>query len=109
MPFDDFEANLKVLRSLGNRLYITLPNHKALLVLHGCRECPNSAARKLAPLTWKFRWRKISSPCISGKLVLPPAQDVVSFRLWYETCIPVSNHVVTRLIPGMLCFMLPAG
>jgi SAM-dependent methyltransferase len=31
MPFEDFEPNLRTLRSLGNRLYLTLPNHKALL------------------------------------------------------------------------------
>jgi SAM-dependent methyltransferase len=31
MPFEEFEPNLKMLRALGERLYLTLPNNKALL------------------------------------------------------------------------------
>jgi hypothetical protein len=31
MPFEQFATNLKVLHALGDRLYLTLPNHRALI------------------------------------------------------------------------------
>jgi SAM-dependent methyltransferase len=50
MPFDDFESNLRTLRSLGKRLYLTLPNHKALMGfawLPRLPKIPNSQAGSL--------------------------------------------------------------
>jgi SAM-dependent methyltransferase len=50
MPFEDFEPNLKRLRALGERLYLTLPNHKALLGIGWVPRIPKLSSIKASSL-----------------------------------------------------------
>lgn len=55
MPFEQFEDNVKTMRSIGDRLYMTLPNYKKAFGLGGLIRLPRIAHK---PFGWYFTYRQ---------------------------------------------------
>lgn len=55
MPFEQFEPNIKTLRSLGDRLYMTLPNYKKAFGIGGLLRLPRIPYKAFS---WYFTFRQ---------------------------------------------------
>lgn len=55
MPFEQFEANIKTMQSIGDRLYMTLPNYKKAFGIGALLRLPRIRAK---PFGWYFTYRQ---------------------------------------------------
>lgn len=55
MPFEQFEANIKTMRSIGDRLYMTLPNYKRAFGIGGLFRLPRIPHNAFG---WYFTYRQ---------------------------------------------------
>ena len=96
MPFEDFRANVETIRELGDRLYMTLPNHNKSFGFGGYLKLPRMEPRFLnayldipnnRPITEEHFWEVGSLPSTTKKSLVKVLKE------YYER-VEVKHHLM---------------